>query len=326
MRAINIEKDEAGYRASVQDLEDGDLPPGEVTVAIDYSTLNYKDSLAITGAKPVIRQFPMTPGVDFAGRVLDSTHPEFQPGDRVVLNGWGVGELQRGGLAQKARVKGEWLIPLPAAFTTKQVMTIGTAGYTAMLCVMALEAQGITPDRGPVVVTGATGGVGSVAVTLLAKLGYDVTALTGKPEEAEYLKRLGATTILDRHSLPEKSRPLEKERWAGVIDAVGGQTLATLCAQTRYGGVVAACGLAESMDFPATVLPFILRGVTLVGVDSVYCPREKRMAAWQRLARDLDLRHLDSMQHEITLAEALKAAPQQLAGKLRGRIVVDVNR
>lgn len=325
-KAILISKDDAGYRAEVQDIEDERLPEGEVTVRIAYSTINYKDALAITGKSPVVRAFPMVPGIDFAGTVEASTHPEFKPGDAVVLNGWGVGETHWGGLAQKARVKGDWLVALPKAFSARQAMAIGTAGYTAMLCVLALERHGVTPDKGDILVTGASGGVGSVAIALLAAKGYRVVASTGKADEQAYLSSLGAAEIIDRQQLSTPGKPLGKERWAGAVDTVGSHTLANVCATTRYRGVVAACGLAQGMDFPATVAPFILRGVTLAGVDSVYCPRPERLQAWSRLASDLDTAKLEGMITEISLAEAIGRAGDLLSGKVRGRLVVDVNR
>lgn len=324
-KGILIEKDEQGYRAALKDIDDDALPEGNVTVRVAYSTLNYKDGLAITGQSPVVRRFPMVPGVDLAGTVESSTHAAYQPGDQVVLNGWGVGEAHWGGLAQRARLNGDWLVPLPAAFTPWQAMAIATAGYTAMLCVLALERHGVTPDQGEVVVTGAAGGVGSFAVALLAKLGYTVAAVTGRPQEADYLQGLGASVVLDRAEFSAPGKPLAKERWAGAVDTVGSTTLANVCAATRYRGTVAACGLAGGMDFPATVAPFILRGVTLVGVDSVMCPRPERLQAWQRLATDLDVRHLDAITRTISLAEALAVAPALLAGQVRGRVVVDVN-
>ncbi len=325
-KGILIDKDEAGYRAAVRDIDESQLPDGDVTVRVQYSTLNYKDGLAITGKGPVVRKFPMVPGIDLVGTVESSSHPEWQAGDAVVLNGWGVGEGHWGGLAQKARLKGDWLVPLPAAFTPQQAMAIGTAGYTAMLCVLALERHGVTPDQGEIVVTGAAGGVGSVAVALLAKLGYTVAAVTGRAAEADYLKQLGAASIVDRAELVAPGRPLAKERWAGAVDVVGSHVLANVCAATRYGGVVAACGLAGGMDLPASVAPFILRGVTLAGVDSVMCPRPRRLEAWQRLARDLDPGRLAAMTAEIGLAEAIPTAARLLAGEVRGRVVVDVNR
>ncbi len=325
-KGILIEKGDAGYRAAVKDIDDAQLPDGDVTVRVQYSTLNYKDGLAITGKGPVVRKFPMVPGIDLVGIVESSSHPDWQAGDAVVLNGWGVGEGHWGGLAQKARLKGDWLVPLPAAFTPQQAMAIGTAGYTAMLCVLALERHGVTPDRGEIVVTGAAGGVGSVAVALLARLGYTVAAVTGRAAEADYLKQLGAASIVDRAELAAPGKPLAKERWAGAVDVVGSHVLANVCAATKYGGVVAACGLAGGMDLPATVAPFILRGVTLAGVDSVMCPRPRRLEAWQRLARDLDPGLLAAMTAEIGLAEAIPTAARLLEGQVRGRVVVDVNR
>ena len=325
-KAVLIEKDEAGYRAGVTEVDDAALPDGDVTVRVAYSTLNYKDGLAITGKGPVVRKFPMVPGIDLVGVVEDSTHPAYQAGDAVVLNGWGVGEGHWGGLAQRARLKGDWLVPLPAAFTPRQAMAIGTAGYTAMLCVMALERHGVTPANGEVLVTGANGGVGSVAVALLAKLGYTVVASTGRPQEADYLKALGAAEIIDRAQLSAPGKPLAKERWAGAVDTVGSHTLANVCASMKYRGAVAACGLAQGMDFPSSVAPFILRGVTLAGVDSVMAPRAERLAAWRRLAQDLDVARLELMTHEIGLGEAVATAAALLEGKVRGRVVVDVNR
>ena len=325
MQAILINKDDSGYRAQMSQIEEQQLPEGDVLIQVDYSTLNYKDSLAITGASPVVRNFPMVPGIDFAGTVEHSDHADFKAGDQVVLNGFGVGEGHWGGLAQKARVKGDWLVPLPSAFTPKQAMTIGTAGYTAMLCVMALEQQGVNPDQGEILVTGAVGGVGSVAVSLLAKLGYTVVASSGRPEEKDYLLSLGATQVMDRNELSEKGRPLAKERWAGAIDVAGSHALANICASMKYGGTVAACGLAQGYDLPATVMPFILRGITLAGIDSVYRPKADRIAAWNRLAQDLDLTHLDAIMTEITLGQALETAQEQMQGLTRGRFVVNVN-
>ena len=325
-KAILIEKDDAGYRAELTELDDAQLPEGEVTVRVEYSTLNYKDALAITGKGPVVRRFPMVPGIDLAGTVEASDSASFAPGEPVLLNGWGVGEGHWGGLAQKARLKADWLIPLPEAFSTQQAMAIGTAGYTAMLSVMAFERHGLTPASGPVLVTGANGGVGSFSIALLAALGYEVMASTGRPEEADYLKRLGASQIIDRAELTEKGKPLAKERWAGAIDSAGSHTLANVCASTRYGGVVAACGLAQGMDFPSTVAPFILRGVTLAGIDSVMRPREDRLAAWTRLAETLDTAILDEIAHQIGLGEAIETAGQLIEGKVRGRVVVNVNR
>lgn len=325
MQAILINKDDSGYSAQMSQIEEQQLPEGDVLIKVDYSTLNYKDSLAITGASPVVRNFPMVPGIDFAGTVEHSDHADFKAGDQVLLNGFGVGEGHWGGLAQKARVKGDWLVPLPTAFTPKQAMTIGTAGYTAMLCVMALEQQGVNPDQGEILVTGAAGGVGSVAISLLAKLGYHVVASSGRPEEKDYLLSLGATQVMDRNELSEKGRPLAKERWAGAIDVAGSHTLANICASMKYGGTVAACGLAQGYDLPATVMPFILRGVTLAGIDSVYRPKADRIAAWNRLAEDLDLTHLDAIMTEITLGQALETAQEQMQGLTRGRFVVNVN-
>lgn len=325
-RAILIDKDDTGYRASLQTLDEAQLPAGDVRVRVSHSTLNYKDALAITGQGPVVRQFPMVPGIDLAGVVEESRHPDFKAGDAVLLNGWGVGEGHWGGLAEQARLNGDWLIPLPAGFSAAEAMALGTAGYTAMLAVLALERHGVTPERGEVLVTGANGGVGSVAIALLAKLGYRVAASTGRPEEAEYLKSLGVAEIVERASLSEPGRPLARERWAGAIDSVGSHTLANVCAGTRYGGCVAACGLAQGMDFPATVAPFILRGVTLAGIDSVMRPRADRLEAWSRLARDLDKRLLAPITRTIGLEEVVPTAGELLAGKVRGRVVVDVNR
>lgn len=325
-RAILIDKDDTGYRASLQTLDEAQLPAGDVRVRVSHSTLNYKDALAITGKGPVVRQFPMVPGIDLAGVVEESRHPDFKAGDAVLLNGWGVGEGHWGGLAGQARLNGDWLIPLPAGFSAAEAMALGTAGYTAMLAVLALERHGVTPERGEVLVTGANGGVGSVAIALLAKLGYRVAASTGRPEEAEYLKSLGAAEIVERASLSAPGRPLGRERWAGAIDSLGSHTLANVCASTRYGGCVAACGLAQGMDFPATVAPFILRGVTLAGIDSVMRPRADRLEAWSRLARDLDKRLLAPITRTIGLEEVIPTAGELLAGKVRGRVVVDVNR
>lgn len=324
--AVLIEKGEAGQTAAVTDLDEAQLPDGDVSVGVEYSTLNYKDGLAITGKSPVVRKFPMVPGIDLAGVVTESSHGDWKKGDRVVLNGWGVGETHWGGLAQRARLNGDWLVPLPPQFTTRQAMAIGTAGYTASLCVDALLQHGVSPEQGEILVTGATGGVGSVAIALSSAAGFKVAAATGKPSEAEYLQQLGATTVLDRAEFAERGKPLQKERWAGVIDAVGSHTLANACAQTRYGGAVAACGLAQGMDFPATVAPFILRGVSLLGIDSVMAPKKRRMAAWERLARDLDARALDSIAQEIGLGEAVAKAAELMDAHVRGRIVVDVNR
>lgn len=321
-----VDRADAGPRASLTSLDEARLPDGNVSVAVEYSTLNHKDALAVTGSSPVVRKYPMVPGIDFAGRVIESTHPDWSTGDRVVLNGWGVGENHWGGLAQRARVDGDWLLPLPAEFSPRRAMAIGTAGYTASLCVAALRVHGIRPDQGEILVTGATGGVGSVAIALLATAGFSVAAVTGKPAEAAYLQQLGAATVLDRAEFAAAGKPLQKEHWAGVVDTAGSHTLANACAQTRYGGAVATCGLAQGMDFPATVAPFILRGVSLLGIDSVQAPRERRSAAWLRLARDLDVATLDAIAEEIPLAETVGAANRLLAGTVRGRIVVDVNR
>nr|WP_254218377.1 MDR family oxidoreductase [Burkholderia multivorans] len=320
-----IDKDETGQRTRVQTLDDAQLPDGNVTVRVAYSTLNYKDALAITGKSPVVRRFPMVPGIDVVGEVEDSAHPDYRRGDRVVLNGWGVGETHWGGLAQKARVDGDWLVPLPDAFSPQQAMAIGTAGYTAMLCVMALERHGVRAGDGEIVVTGAAGGVGSVATAILARLGYRVVAVTGRPEDGDYLRALGAAEILDRAQFSAPGKPLGKERWAGAVDVAGSHVLANVCATTRYRGVVTACGLAAGMDFPATVAPFILRGVTLVGIDSVMCPRDERLTAWRRLATDLDVAKLGDIGREVGLADAIPLADELIRGKVRGRIVVDVN-
>lgn len=323
-QGILINKDEAGYRAALQTIDESVLPEGDVTVRVDWSTLNYKDGLAITGRSPVVRRFPMIPGIDFAGTVSESQHPLWQPGDRVILNGWGVGETHCGGLAEQARVKGDWLVRLPEAFTPRQAMAIGTAGYTAMLCVVALQKHGVLPSDGDILVTGANGGVGSVAIALLAKLGYRVVASTGRMNEADYLTGLGAAAVIDRAELLAPGKPLGKERWAGVVDTVGSHTLANACAGTRYGGAVAACGLAGGMDFPSSVAPFILRGVTLYGIDSVMAPLPLRQQAWARLAEDLDLAKLEAMTQEITLADAISVAEKLLAGQVRGRVVVKI--
>ena len=313
------------FSAAVQAVDSVNLPAGDVTVAVEYSTLNYKDGLAITNKGPVVRNWPMVAGIDGAGTVLESTHPDWKPGDFFIHNGWGVGETHWGCLAEKARLKGDWLVKLPSAFTTRQAMCIGTAGYTAMLCVMALEDHGVQPGDGEVLVTGATGGVGSVAVALLAKLGYKVVAATGKLSEEGYLKSLGASSIMDRAELSQPGKPFQKERWAGVVDAVGSNTLANALAQTRYGGTVAACGLAQGMDLPTTVMPFILRGVTLVGVDSVMAPIALRQRAWNRLAQDLNPAVLESMIEEVNLDGAIDKAHALMDGTVRGRVVVKIN-
>jgi acrylyl-CoA reductase (NADPH) len=324
-KGIVVEKDAEGYRASVSEIDDSRLPAGDVTVRIEYSTLNYKDGLAITGKGPVVRSFPMVPGIDFAGVVEQSEHAEFKAGDRVLLNGWGVGETHWGGLAQCARVKGDWLIPLPRRFSAKQAMAIGTAGYTAMLCVMALEWHGLKPGQGSVLVTGANGGVGSFGVALLANLGYQVVASTGRPAESEYLRRLGASDVIDRKELNEPGKPLQKERWIAAVDSVGSHTLANVCAQVQYGGAVAACGMAQGLDFPASVAPFILRGVTLLGVDSVMRPKADRLAAWERLAKDLHGPILEDIADEIPLGQAIEAAKRLMRGEVRGRLIVNPN-
>lgn len=321
-KAIVIDKTDAGQAARIATLNDGDLPQGNVTVRVEYSTVNFKDGLAITGAIPLIQSFPMVPGIDFAGVVEASDHPDWKAGDRVVLNGWGVGERHWGGLAGKARVNGDWLVRLPDAFTTRQAMAIGTAGYAAMLCVLRLEKLGVKPGDGEVIVTGASGGVGSVAIAVLSKLGYRVVASTGRPEGADYLKALGAAEIIDRNTLTEPGAPMQAERWAGAIDTVGSHTLVNVCAQTRYGGIVAATGLAQGIDLPATLYPFILRNVTLSGVDSVMASRVDREEAWSRLARDLDPAKLESMIREIALEDVIPSAGDILQGKVRGRIVV----
>ncbi len=324
-KAVVIEKDEAGYRAAVKDVSQQDLPPGEVTVRVAYSTINYKDGLALTGKSPVVRKFPLHAGIDFAGTVQASDDARFKPGDKVVLNGWGVGESHSGGLAQWARVKADWLLPLPTGMTERQAMAIGTAGYTAMLCVLALERHGVEPGSGDILVTGANGGVGSVAIALLSRLGYRVVASTGRLQELEHLKSLGAAEVISRDELSAPGKALGKERWAGVVDSVGSHTLANACATTRYGGAVAACGLAQGMDLPASVAPFILRGVTLYGIDSVMAPLTLRRTAWDRLAQDLDLAKLESITHEIGLGQVVQAGTDLLSGKVRGRLVVNVN-
>jgi acrylyl-CoA reductase (NADPH) len=326
MQGILLSKADAGFKAEVSEIDPAGLMEGEVTVQVDYSTINYKDGLAITNKSPVVRRWPMVPGIDFAGTVTASSHPRVAAGDQVVLNGYGVGETHWGGLAQVARVKGDWLIPLPAGLSSRQAMAIGTAGYTAMLCALALERHGLTSAAGEILVTGASGGVGSVAVAILSGWGYQVVASTGKPDEAGYLKSLGAHEVIARGELAAPGKPLQKERWAGVIDSVGSHTLANACAQTRYGGVVAACGLAQGPDFPATVMPFILRAITLAGIDSVMAPMARRMQAWQKLAATLDLSKLDAITTEIPLHGALAAGADIVAGKVRGRLVVDVNR
>jgi len=320
-KALVLEKNPE-FGAAVREVDDAFLPEGDVTIEVDASTLNYKDALAITNRSPVVRSWPMVAGIDGSGTVVESASARWKAGDAVVLNGFGVGETHKGCLASRARLKGEWLIRRPPAFSAKQAMAIGTAGYTAMLCVLALERHGVKAGDGEVLVTGATGGVGSVAIALLSKLGHRVVAATGKASEHEYLQSLGATAIIDRAELSAPGKPLQKERWTAVVDAVGSHTLANACAQTRYGGAVAACGLAQGMDFPATVAPFILRGVALLGVDSVMAPLALREQAWARLARDLDPKLLESLTTEIGLDEAIDAAHRLMAGQVKGRIVV----
>ncbi len=322
-RALVLEKNDS-FKASLQELPDESLTAGDVTIEVAYSTLNYKDGLAICNKSPVVRQWPMVAGIDGAGRVLESQHSQWKAGDMVVLNGWGVGETHWGCLAQKARLKGDWLVRLPAAFTPRQAMAIGTAGYTAMLCVMALERHGLQSGQGEVLVTGASGGVGSVAVALLSKLGHKVVASTGKASEHAYLQKLGAVEVMDRHTLSEPGKPFQKERWSAVVDTVGSHTLANALAQTRYGGAVAACGLAQGMDLPTTVMPFILRNVALLGVDSVMAPLSLRQQAWDRLARDLDPALLEAMIDEVNLDQAMDKAAQLMAGQVRGRVVVHI--
>ncbi len=323
-KAIVVDKSETGQTVRVTDFDEQNLMDGDVTVRVEWSTVNYKDGLAITGKAPVVRRFPMIAGIDLAGTVETSSHPEWRTGDQVILNGWGLGETHLGAYAEKARVKGEWLIRLPASMTARQAMAIGTAGYTAMLAVLALEREGLTPARGPVIVTGAAGGVGSVAVAILAKLGYRVTASTGRPSESEYLKELGAAEVIERKELSAPPRPLAKERWAAGIDVVGSTTLANVLSMIRYGGAVAACGLAGGMDLPSSVAPFILRGVSLLGIDSVMCPSGLRREAWHRLEADLDPARIAAMTHEIGLSEVIEAGREIVEGRVRGRIVVKI--
>lgn len=323
-KAIVISKTESGQTAALSDFDENDLMEGDVTFRVEWSTVNYKDGLAVTGKAPVVRRFPMIAGVDGAGTVESSSHPEWKPGDKVILNGWGCGETHLGTYAEKARVKGDWLVPLPPGLSARDAMAVGTAGYTAMLAVMALERHEVTPERGPVLVTGAAGGVGSVAVALLAKLGYRVTASTGRPQEAAYLEELGASEIVPRQELTGPVRPLAKERWAGAIDTVGSTTLANALTMIRYGGAVAACGLAGGMDLPASVAPFILRGVSLLGIESVTCPQHLRREAWKRLETDLDRRKLAKMTDEIGLPDVIDAGHRIVAGQVRGRLVVKI--
>ena len=325
-KAIVISKQDTAQSVQLTEVDEAQLPDAAVTVRVEFSTINYKDGLAITGKSPVVRKFPMVPGIDFAGVVESSKSDAWKAGDRVLLNGWGVGETHWGGFGQKARVNAEWLQRVPDRFSNQQAMAIGTAGYTAALCVEALVKHGLTADRGEVLVTGASGGVGSVAIALLAKAGFKVVASTGKASEADYLKALGATAVIDRNELSQPGKPLQKERWAGVVDSVGSHTLVNACAQTKYRGLVAACGLAQGMDFPASVAPFILRGVSLLGIDSVMAPSEVRKPAWDRLARDLDIAALERISTVVSLKDALKSAEDIVSGKIRGRVVVDVNR
>ena len=323
-KAMVIEKAETGTKAALADFDEANLMDGDVTVRIEYSTVNYKDGLALTGKAPVVRRFPMIAGIDFAGTVESSSHPAWKAGDKVILNGWGTGETHLGAFAEKSRVKGDWLVRLPATMSTREAMAIGTAGYTAMLSVMALEKHGLTPASGPIAVTGAAGGVGSVAVAILSKLGFSVSATTGRPEQADYLKSLGASEIVERATLSGPPKPIAKERWAGGVDSVGSATLANLLAMIRYGGAVAACGLAGGMDLPGSVAPFILRGVCLLGIDSVMCPLARRQEAWKRLETDLDRQKLATMTREIGLSELPEAAADIVAGQIRGRVVVKI--
>jgi acrylyl-CoA reductase (NADPH) len=323
-KAIVIEKSDGGQRVGLTDFDEANLMEGDVTVRVEWSTVNYKDGLAVTGKAPVVRRFPMIAGIDLAGTVESSSHPQWQPGDKVIVNGWGMGETHLGGYAEKARVKGDWLVRLPARHSAREAMAIGTAGYTAMLAVMALERHGVAPQQGPVIVTGSAGGVGSVAVALLAQRGFKVIASTGRLSEADYLRTLGAAEIIERKELAGAAKPLARERWAGGIDSVGSTTLANVLSMTRYGGAVAACGLAGGMDLPASVAPFVLRGVSLLGIDSVMCPIDRRREAWQRLATDLDAGKLAAMTSEIDLAGVIEAGRRIVEGGVRGRIVVKV--
>lgn len=325
-KALTLTKETDGKtQAALAAITDSDLPDGNVLVRISYSSLNYKDGLAISGRSPVVRKFPMVPGIDFAGTVLESSQANIKSGDEVILNGWGVGESHWGGLAERARVKGDWLVPMPAGMDAKRAMAIGTAGYTSMLCVMALQDRGVRPEHGPVLVTGANGGVGTIAISLLANLGFSVHASTGRLEESAYLNSLGASEIIERSELGSPGKPLQKERWAAAIDSVGSHTLANVCASLRYGGTVAACGLAQGMDFPSSVAPFILRGVGLIGIDSVNAPMERRLVAWSRLARELPWNVLEANTRTIGLASVPESAMELLAGNVRGRLVVDLS-
>lgn len=323
-KAIRIDKADKGTTAQLAQFDEAELMDGDVTVRVEWSTLNYKDGLALTGKAPVVRRFPMIAGIDFAGTVEASSHPQWKAGDQVVCTGWGMGETHLGAYAQKARVKGDWLVALPQGLSARDAMAIGTAGFTAMLSVLALEKHGLSPKGGPVVVTGAAGGVGSVAIAVLSKLGYHVIASTGRAAEADYLKGIGAAEIIDRNELSAPAKPLAKERWAGGVDSVGSTTLANLLSMTKYGGAIAACGLAAGMDLPSSVAPFILRGVCLLGIDSVMCPIEPRKAAWQRLASDLDRTKLSEITHEISLDQVSEWGAKILAGQVRGRIVVKI--
>lgn len=323
-KAVRIDKAEKGTTAALTQFDDADLMDGDVTVAVEWSTMNYKDGLALTGRTPVVRRFPMIAGIDFAGTVIASSHPQWKSGDKVILNGWGLGETHLGAYAEKARVKGDWLVRLPEGLSTRDAMAIGTAGYTAMLSILALEQHGLTPQQGPVVVTGAAGGVGSVAIAILSKLGFHVIGSTGRTSEESYLRDLGVAEIIDRNELAGPAKSLAKERWAAGVDSVGSTTLANLLSMTKYGGAIAACGLAAGMDLPSSVAPFILRGVCLLGIDSVMCPIERRKLAWQRLATDLDKKKLSEITHEIDLAEVVEQAPRILSGQVRGRLVVKI--
>jgi acrylyl-CoA reductase (NADPH) len=323
-RAIQVKKTDSGQEFGFVDLTEADLMEGDVTVAVEHSTVNFKDGLAITGKNPIIRKFPLIPGIDFAGKVVASTNSEWKPGDRVVLNGWGVGETHHGGYAGLARVPGGWLVRVPEKMTTADAMAIGTAGYTAMLCVMALEHEGVAPSDGEVLVTGAAGGVGSIAIAVLSKLGFTVVASTGRLEETEYLKGLGAASVIDRNEFNTPVKPLAKARWAACVDSVGSTTLANVLSQTNPEGTVAACGLAQGMDLPTSVAPFILRGVKLIGVNSVTCPKSRRIEAWRRLAEDLDLAKLRGLSRHVKLDDVPGIASEIIAGKIRGRVVVDL--
>jgi len=323
-KAIVIDKSDGGQKVALTDFDEADLMAGDVTVRVEWSAVNYKDGLAVTGKAPVVRCFPMIAGIDLAGTVESSSHPQWKAGDRVILNGWGLGETHLGGYAEKARVKGDWLVELPARNSARGAMAIGTAGFTAMLALLELERHGVTPRQGPVIVTGAVGGLGSVAVTLLATRGYAVVASTGRPSEADYLRSLGAREVIERKELTGAARPLGQERWAGAIDTVGSSTLANVLSMTRYGGAVAACGLAGGMDLPGSVAPFILRGVSLIGIDSVMCPMERRREAWKRLASDLDAGRIAAMTTEIDLSKVIETGQRIVQGGVRGRTVVKI--